>query len=110
MVASFFPHLASALAEAVETTIECSVVKVKRQSLTAPRATEGPGDIADAQPPTQRGLDHGTGPCAPLRSPLRLAVVDSVSLWKRPWAWPILPEEEQAQIISGNAATVFAMV
>jgi hypothetical protein len=31
-------------------------------------------------------------------------------MWKRPWAWPILPEEEQAKIISGNAATVFAMV
>jgi len=41
MVASCFPPLASALAEAVETTIECRVVKVKRQSLKAPRATEG---------------------------------------------------------------------
>src|SRR5262249_40441198 len=33
MVAAFFPPLAPALAEAVEATIKCSVVKVKRQSL-----------------------------------------------------------------------------
>src|SRR5215510_13649205 len=36
MVASYFPPLASALAKAVGTTIECRVVKVKRPSLTAP--------------------------------------------------------------------------
>jgi hypothetical protein len=43
MVASFCPPLAFALAEAVKTTIEFRVVKVKRQSLKAlkaPRATE----------------------------------------------------------------------
>src|SRR6185503_289597 len=45
---------AIALAEAVETTIECSVVKVKRQSLKAPRATEGPV-IALRQNTTKRG-------------------------------------------------------
>ena len=37
MIASCFPPLASVLAEAVETTIEFSGVKVKRQSLTALR-------------------------------------------------------------------------
>ncbi len=42
MVASCFSPLTSALAKAVATTIECSVVKVQRPSLTAPRATEGP--------------------------------------------------------------------
>src|SRR6266404_8341054 len=42
LVASCFPPLASDRAKAVVTTIECSVVKVKRHSLNAPRATEGP--------------------------------------------------------------------
>jgi len=41
MVASCFLHLASALAETVETTLEFSVVKIKRQSLKTLRATEG---------------------------------------------------------------------
>jgi hypothetical protein len=26
--------------------------------------------------------------------------------WQRPWAWPLLPEGEQEQIVSGNAAIV----
>jgi hypothetical protein len=42
MVAFCFPPLASALAETAGTTIEFSGVKVKRQSLNAPRVTEGP--------------------------------------------------------------------
>jgi len=80
MVASCFPPLASALVEAVETTIECSVVKVKRPSLTAPRAIERPVLSLMQNLPRMRGLDHGTGHFAPLRSPLRLAVVDSEAL------------------------------
>jgi hypothetical protein len=26
--------------------------------------------------------------------------------WHRPWAWPILPEEEQAQSVSGTTTEV----
>ncbi len=42
MVASGFPPLASARAAAVTLTIECRVIKVKKPSLKAPRAREGP--------------------------------------------------------------------
>jgi hypothetical protein len=44
------------------------------------------------------GIRWGVGGAA-ARRPWR---AHTCLMWHRPWAWPILPEEEQEQIVSGT--------